>query len=207
MDLIAVHGFTPEGVPRSRTPQNVWEDRFDAAWERASRLETDYGLENDGIRVLIFGGGTDDDGKTEAAYMKAHGERIGHPLFEAFTVAVEEQSVDTASNVEAVYRIASEYPVDAIHPVSSKDHVSRVHREYLFHDDATAYDILPKGSEQTYVESGDRPLIIEMGPYREIARAIESAVWGVPLEDRDEASERVSEVLASFQSRERPPRT
>lgn len=204
MDLIAIHGFTPNRVSHSRTPQKVWEDRFNAAWDRASRLETDYELEKDDILIWISGGVRNDEGKTEAECMKEYGERTEHPLFEEYTVALEEESTDTASNVDAVYQIASEQQVDAIHPVSSKDHILRVHREYLFHDDATAYDILPKGSEQTYAESGDKPLLIEMGPYREIAHEIEVSVWGVPPADRAEAGKRVRKVLESFQSREKP---
>lgn len=202
MDLVAVHGFTPAGVPHSRTPQKVWEDRFNAAWERASRLQSEYGLKTDEILVWIFGGKTDTERKSEAAYMKEYGEQTRHPLLEEFTVAVEEESEDTATNVKAAYRIAREHNVAAIHPVSSKDHISRVHREYLFHDDATEFDILPKGSERTYVESGDKPFIIEMGPYRELARGLESSVWDVPLSARERAGEQINEVLEAFQSRE-----
>jgi len=199
--LIAVHGFSPDGMPEARPSEKVWEDRANAAWERANSLIEDYGQEREDIILYISGGG-DFDGYTEAEHVHRYLEQSGHPLAEEYDVNLTEESTDTETNVDEIYGIARQEGVDTIHPVSSKDHISRVHRDYLFHEESdgfSGYDVMPKGSDMTYVESGEPPFIGEKGEYGPILRQLDSTIWSVPLDSRPEAGEELGRLLRSFQ--------
>jgi hypothetical protein len=189
-------------MPEARPPEKVWEDRANAAWERANTLTEDMGQEDEDIIFYISGGG-EFDGDTEAEHVHTYLEESGHPLVEEYDVNLTEESTDTETNVDEIYRIARQEDVDTIHPVSSKDHISRVHRDYLFHEESNGfseYELMTKGSESTYTESGKPPFIGEMGEYAPIFGAVDSAAWSVPMDRREDAGEEVERVLQSFQN-------
>lgn len=192
--LVAVHGYSPDGMEGGKDPEIVWRDRLSKAVETVDRLEA---LDAD-IKVAISGAG-DYNGKTEAEMIRDFAEEEFQELVNRYEVLMEDKSKNTEENVEKLHEIAVRHEVDALFVVSSKDHIPRVVRDWEG-DLLTEEGILVAaiGSDKTYAASKKEPFILEAAMYEPFLDAF-NEVWKVKPENYSEASQEVREVLRKYQ--------
>lgn len=192
--LVAVHGYSPEGMEGGRDPETVWRDRLGKGLETVEKLED---LDAD-ISVAISGAG-DYDGKTEAEMIKEFAEDEFSEFMDSYEVILEDRSETTESNVVQLHRIASELDIDLAFVISSEDHVPRVVRDWEEHLDPEEDLLLAAvGSDKTYASSGKDPFILEAAMYEPFVDALDE-VWQVQPENYSEAAEEIREVLKKYQ--------
>ena len=185
--IVAMHGYKPSA------------DNFDAVVnDRLSRtLEVDKFLEKYGIECeVVISGGVEKDGIKEAdiIYQWAK-EKM--PEIKKYNVVLEKDSKNTFENVQNIYDLAKKEGAKGIFAVSSKDHISRVIRDWVYNiPDYESKDILLAGvpSRDAYSEKGrDNPPFIAEPPF-----------WGydalrnifkVPADKREYVKKAIEEVI------------
>jgi hypothetical protein len=192
--LVAVHGYSPDGMGGGKDPEIVWRDRLSKAVETVDKLEE---LDAD-IKVAISGAG-DYHGKTEAEMIRDFAEEEFQELVNGYDVLMEDKSKNTEENVVKLHEIAVRHEVDALFVVSSKDHIPRVVRDWE-EDLLTEEGILVAaiGSDKTYAASKKEPFILEAAMYEPFVEAFNEA-WKVKPENYSEAAQEVREVLRKYQ--------
>jgi hypothetical protein len=68
--MLAVHGYSPEGMESGREPEEVWSDRLRKADQVLEKLA---GMGCD--PVVVFSGGGEFDGISEAQHIKRHASK------------------------------------------------------------------------------------------------------------------------------------
>lgn len=192
--MVAVHGYNPEGMEGGRDPVEVWEDRLEQAQITADLLEG-FGAD---IAVAISGGG-DYSGKTEAEIIAEYASREFPELMDSYEVHLEDESDDTAGNVEQLYEMAQDLETDTVFAVSSRDHSPRLLRDWNEFIDDEDVDMFVGGigSSEPYTESGKSPFIVEGAAFEPFIDAF-NEVWGVDPESYEEAAQDVAEILREY---------
>lgn len=192
--LVAIHGYSPEGMEEGREPEVVWRDRLRKGIETVSKLEQ-MDVE---ISVAISGAGNY-NGKTEAQLIKEFAEKEFQNFLESYELIMEDESEDTEVNVVQLHNIAMDLDVDAAFVISSRDHVPRVARDWEQHLEPDEDLLLAAiGSEKTYASSGKDPFIIEAAMYEPFVDAL-NEIWDVRPENYSKAAEEIKEVLQKYQ--------
>ena len=192
--LVAIHGYSPEGMEGGREPETVWRDRIGKGIETVEKLET---LDVD-ISVAISGAG-DYDGKTEAEMIREFAEKEFSEFMDEYELILEDRSETTEANVVQLHRIAGNLDVDLAFVISSRDHISRVVRDWEQHLDPEEDLLLAAvGSDKTYASSGKDPFILEAAMYEPFVEAF-NEVWQVQPENYSEAAEEIRQVLKKYQ--------
>ena len=191
--LVAIHGYSPNGMEDGRKPEIVWRDRIEKGLEVLEKLER---LELD-IEVAISGAG-DYKGKTEAERIHDFAENEYPKFSKNYDVIMEEKSTNTEEDVVELHKIASELDADIVFVVSSRDHVPRVVRDWEQHIDEDEDLVLSAvGSNKTYAKSGKSPFILEAAMYEPFADVLDN-LWMVDSNKYEEAAKEVREVLEDY---------
>lgn len=191
--LVAVHGYSPDGMVGGKDPEVVWRDRLSKAVETVDKLED---LDAN-IKVAISGAG-DYNGKTEAEMIKDFAEKEFQELVGGYEVIMEDKSKNTEENVEKLHEIAVRHEMDALFVVSSKDHIPRVVRDWE-EDLLTEEGIIVAaiGSNKTYSSSEKEPFILEAAMYEPFIDSL-SEIWDVKPENYQKAAQEIKKVLQKY---------
>lgn len=156
--LICVHGYTQNMRAGERTWREVMNDRL----KRAVKLAEFF--KNAGvINYLVLSGGVVSNDGVEADAIYEYAKTTFPVLFNLVTdVILERESKNTLENVVEIMKWAIKKNA-AIIAVSSKDHVSRVIKDWDYSKDIENHLILVAPSAEPYSEIGSReaPLVIE----------------------------------------------
>ncbi|MFB6174538.1 MAG: ElyC/SanA/YdcF family protein [Candidatus Nanohalobium sp.] len=192
--LVAIHGYSPEGMEGGKDPETVWRDRLTKGLEVVGKLEK-MGVN---LSVAISGAG-DYNGKTEAEMVEEFAEEEFRELADNYEIIEEDRSENTEENVVQLHRIARKLGAELAFVVSSRDHVPRVLRDWEEHIRPSEDLILSAvGSDKTYASSGKDPFILEAAMYEPFVEAF-NEVWQVDEENYSKAAEEVKEVLQKHQ--------
>lgn len=192
--LVAIHGYSPEGMNGGRDPETVWRDRLSRGLETVSKLER----MNLDITVAISGAG-DYNGKTEAQMIKEFAEKEFQGFVEKYDFVMEDRSENTEGNVIQLHKIAMDLDVDVAFVISSRDHVPRVARDWEEHLDSHENLLLcAVGSGKTYASSGKDPFILEAAMYEPFVDAF-NEIWDVKPENYSKAAEEIRNILQKYQ--------
>ncbi len=156
--LICVHGYTREPKPMHRTWESVVEDRLRTAIKLARFFKS-----TKVISYLILSGGVVTNGVVEADRIYELARKKFPALFDMVTdVILERESKNTQENVDEIMKWAKKKNA-AIIAVSSKDHISRIAKDWAYDKNVSEHLVMVAPSEESYSESGDKnaPIVIE----------------------------------------------
>jgi len=143
-------------------------------------------------------------GKNEADAIKKYAEER-FPEIKDFEVILEKYSKNTAENVSNILKLAKEKESKAIVATSSKDHISRVMRDFVYHPERPKVEetlILGCASNEPYSEAGKtiQPAIIEppvyFGEYN-LAELVPQ-FFKVQKEKREKFAKEVKELIEKY---------
>lgn len=191
--MLAVHGYSPEGMENGRKPEKVWSDRLRKADQVLGKL-TGMGFDP----VVVFSGGGEFDGRSEAEHIREYASENFSSLVRDHELILEDESTDTEENVLRLHEFAVERGIEFCFVVSSKDHAPRVLKDWEKHSPEGESLVVPVvGSDKTYAASGKDPFIVEAAMYEPFVDAL-GELWSVDPDKYEEAAEEIREVLRKY---------
>ncbi|MBN2094694.1 MAG: YdcF family protein [Candidatus Aenigmarchaeota archaeon] len=187
--MVLVHGYS-ENVPSGYMPwAEVVEDRL-----KMAQKVVDYLEDHDIDTYFVISGGTKKNGVTEAQAMKSWLQKYLPDLYHEIKdyLILEEESLKTSENVKKMVKMADQLGVRTLLPVTSKDHASRVVRDWAY-EKPEGSDLIIAGvpSKDSYSEKSHyenvQPFIAEP-PFW--AREILDKIFKVPGEYRGNKANR-----------------
>lgn len=187
--IVNVHGYS-QNVPQGYRPwEAVTYDRLNKSLELADFFER-HGIN---ANIVISGGTLKDDvAESDAMYQWA---KNNMPAIKRFEVQTETQSANTSQNIINVKKIAADVGADAIFSVSSKDHVSRIVRDFAYSDEGKGMLFGGVPTQEPYSMKGyfKQPFIAEP-PFWGYG-AIED-IFKVPKEKTDYVARTIERFIA-----------
>lgn len=192
-----MHGYSQKVPEGYRAWKPVVEDRLQATLE-AAKFFKDLGCEVE----IVISGGTEYEGRKEADVIYEYAESK-HPEIRGYDVTLKKESQRTAENIEEILEEAKKENAKAVVPTSSKDHISRVMRDFVYHPNRPEDTlILGNPSKEPYSEVGFEipPAIVEPPvKFGDINLAeIIPKFFRVPSENRGEFAEEVKAILEKY---------
>lgn len=157
--IIALHGYSQSIPQGQRNWEEVAGDRLNAAYEIA-RFFNRHGIETE----LMISGGTVKDGIVEADAIYDFAKARTPDLFDVVANVVKEKdSKNTMENVEKTLAYAEKAGAEILCPTSSKDHISRVARDWAYNKKAKHPRLVFITSDEPYSLRGyeTQPFIVE----------------------------------------------
>ncbi len=189
--LICVHGYTKGSKTMHRSWEEVMLDRLTAAY-KLSEFFHGSNITN----YLILSGGVVSDDVVEADRIYEFARRKLPGLFDLVTdVILERESQNTQENVDEIMKWAKKKNA-AIIAVSSKDHVSRIARDWAYDKNVKEHLVMIMPSNESYSKSGltDAPIVIEppFWAYDSLKR-----IFDVPEAKVSEVKEGINRIIDS----------
>ncbi len=187
--LLCVHGYTDHHDEQHRPWKEVIKDRLENAQKLAETFHS-LGI----LTYLVLSGGVIRDGKVEADIIYDYAKSEFPGLFKAVTdVILERESKNTQENVDEIIKWATKKNA-LIVAISSKDHVSRVARDWAYDERRSDHLILVSPSKEAYSVKGwtDAPIVIE--PPFWAYNALKD-LFSIPEEKKEEVKRRIKEII------------
>ena len=155
--LLCVHGYTKAPREHEKEWQKVVKDRISTAFDLAKFFNS-IGV----VIYLVLSGGSMNGNQVEADIIHDYARKNFPELFELVNdVILERESKNTQENVDEILKWAVKKSAVII-SISSKDHVSRVVKDWAYDKGRNNHLIMVAPSHETYGENEDlAPIIIE----------------------------------------------
>ncbi len=189
--LLCVHGYTKYPREREKDWQKVVKDRLSTAYEIA-KFFSSVGV----VIYLVLSGGTMNKEQVEADIIHDYARKNFPELFTLVAdVILERESKNTQENVDEILKWAVKKNA-VIVSISSKDHISRVAKDWAYDKGRNGHIIMVAPSHETYGEDEDaEPIVIE--PSSWVYDALRE-LFNVPEDKRKTVKERLINDLKEF---------
>jgi hypothetical protein len=155
--LLCVHGYTKAPREHEKPWQKVVKDRLSTAFDLAKFFNSI------GVTIyLVLSGGSMNGNQVEADVIHDYARKEFSELFAIVNdVILERESKNTQENVDEILKWALKKNA-AIISISSKDHASRVIKDWAYDKGRNNHLIMVAPSHETYGENeNSEPIIIE----------------------------------------------
>ncbi len=186
--LLCVHGYTKAPREHEKEWQNVVKDRLSTALELAKFFSSV------GVAIyLVLSGGSMNGNQVEADVIHNYARKNFPELFELVNdVILERESKNTQENVDEILKWALKKDAVII-PISSKDHVSRVVKDWAYDKGRNSHLIMVAPSHATYGENESlAPIIIEPSHW---AYGALKDIFSIPEDKRKPVEEKLRKDL------------
>jgi len=154
--VIALHGYG-QTIPQGFRPwEPVVRDRTKIVYETA-KFFNKYGIETE----VIISGGTVTNGVLEVDAMCEKMNQDFPDLYNIVDVILEKESRNTKENVIETFKYARKIGAEILCPSSSKDHISRVARDWAYEKKEGDPMLAFVPSQEPYSIRGAPPIIAE----------------------------------------------
>jgi hypothetical protein len=190
--LLCLHGYTQDPLVGERSWEDVTIDRINTAY-RFAKFAKEVGAEV----YLVISGGTIVDGKVEADSVYELAKRTAPDMFKIVDdVLLERESKNTQENVDQILKWALKRN-SLIVAISSKDHSSRLAKDWAYEKNKGKQLVAIVPSEQAYSERGtnEAPIVIEP-PF--FAYDIAKKLLNIPKPEREETLEKLRKLLEKY---------
>lgn len=187
--LLCLHGYTEADNKSTKQWREVIKDRLENTY-RLAKLFYEFGIPT----YLVFSGGIIRDGKVEADIIYEYTRAEKPEIFKIVTdVILERESKNTQENVDEILKWATKKNAIII-AVSSKDHASRVIKDWAYDSKRDGHIILISPSSDSYSKEGETsaPIVIEP-PFW--AYDILKDIFEIPEERREEIKKKLKEII------------